>query len=419
MDVDYVSNSWSDMELPQLAQLVERYRKDTHWKAWSDHREIRRSEAVVRQRPEVDSFLKVGKGVVDFSRWIENESRQYNLWGFIGMNGQMFFNIIRNNSSKPETLGPELRAAINLPNDKNGAVTAIARFVDFIRKENERVQNPRKRAAIGSIPYFLSYFWNVLQPGKFPIYFPSAVSALYTANVKDLWEIDELDERYATFFELMDKVRRDLSMAGGQSDNFTEAENFLFWVSERQSEPAQNAQEQTPQTLETQMADDGELPSHHTEIQWMLAKMGKKMGYKVHVARNDLGKVWRGDRLENLGGDALDLPGFTDADRKVIELIDVVWFKANKITHLFEVESTTTIFSGLLRMSDLLSLQPTLRPTMTIVAPEERHAEAQRIIDRPTFRVLCEQEPGRKFLFRSFDDVKDQFKLEESGRVIH
>ena len=38
----------------------------------------------------------------------------------------------------------------------------------------------------------------------------------------------------------------------------------------------------------------------------------------------------------------------------------------------FEAESTTTIDSGLLRLSDLLALQPNLDIDLYLVAPDER-----------------------------------------------
>ncbi len=51
---------------------------------------------------------------------------------------------------------------------------------------------------------------------------------------------------------------------------------------------------------------------------------------------------------------------FNEATNRTIELIDVLWLKGNSIVAAFEVECTTAIYSGLLRMSDLLALQPNL-----------------------------------------------------------
>ncbi len=53
----------------------------------------------------------------------------------------------------------------------------------------------------------------------------------------------------------------------------------------------------------------------------------------------------------------------------------------------FEIESTTSIYSGLLRMSDLLALQPNLDIDLYLVAPDERAEKVQQEILRPTFAV--------------------------------
>ena len=60
---------------------------------------------------------------------------------------------------------------------------------------------------------------------------------------------------------------------------------------------------------------------------------------------------------------------FNEVTNKTIELIDVLWLKGNSIVAAFEVESTTAIYSGLLRMSDLLALQPNLEINLFLVAP--------------------------------------------------
>jgi hypothetical protein len=58
---------------------------------------------------------------------------------------------------------------------------------------------------------------------------------------------------------------------------------------------------------------------------------------------------------------------FNDATNRTIELIDVLWLKGNTILAAFEIEATTSIYSGLLRMSDLLALQPNLDLALYLV----------------------------------------------------
>src|SRR5438105_15545161 len=78
---------------------------------------------------------------------------------------------------------------------------------------------------------------------------------------------------------------------------------------------------------------------------------------------------------------------FNDATNRTIELIDVLWLKGNSIVAAFEVEYTTSVYSGLLRMSDLLALQPNLDINLYLVAPDERREKVEAEILRPTFKL--------------------------------
>jgi len=129
--------------------------------------------------------------------------------------------------------------------------------------------------------------------------------------------------------------------------------------------------------------------SAHTEIQWLLLTLGAEMGLDVWVARNDRGREFKGVRLGDLPRVRKDLPlKFDPVTNKTIELIDVLWMRSNAITAAFEVESTTSIYSGLLRMADLLALQPNLNIPLYIVAPDERRTKVISEVNRPTFRRL-------------------------------
>jgi hypothetical protein len=126
--------------------------------------------------------------------------------------------------------------------------------------------------------------------------------------------------------------------------------------------------------------------SKHTEIQYHLLALGAEMGFNVWVARNDRGKTWNGHPLGDMQGIVTDLPTqFNEATNRTIELIDVLWIRGNSIVAAFEVESTTLIYSGLLRMSDLLALQPNLEINLFLVAPEERQSKVEQELLRPTF----------------------------------
>lgn len=127
----------------------------------------------------------------------------------------------------------------------------------------------------------------------------------------------------------------------------------------------------------------------HLEIQYHLLKLGNDMGFTVWAARNDRNREFKGKRLSEIFSLKEDLPlQFDEATTKTIEYIDVLWLKGNAIIAAFEVESTTSIYSGLLRMSDLIAMQPNLNIPLYIVAPDERRDRVVTEVNRPTFSRL-------------------------------
>ena len=66
----------------------------------------------------------------------------------------------------------------------------------------------------------------------------------------------------------------------------------------------------------------------------------------------------------------------------------MLWLDGNAIVAAFEIESTTSIYSGLLRMSYLLARQPNISVPLFLVAPEERREQVVRQVNRPTFERM-------------------------------
>ena len=146
-----------------------------------------------------------------------------------------------------------------------------------------------------------------------------------------------------------------------------------------------------PEEDESESSAGAELPitgTKHTEIQFHLLRLGANIGYRVWVARNDRSKTWDGTVLSEIPELVSELPTqFNEATNRTIELIDVLWLRGNSIVAAFEIESTTSVYSGLLRMSDLLALQPNLEINLYLVAPDERRDKVQQEILRPTFAL--------------------------------
>jgi type II restriction enzyme len=93
----------------------------------------------------------------------------------------------------------------------------------------------------------------------------------------------------------------------------------------------------------------------HTEVQGWLRDLGLALGYDVWIAANDGARDYAGGRLADRCLSQLPekLSGNTSAD--AIRLIDVIWLDRTtaELAAAFEVEHTTSIYSGIVRMLDL------------------------------------------------------------------
>lgn len=127
-------------------------------------------------------------------------------------------------------------------------------------------------------------------------------------------------------------------------------------------------------------------------VQAQLARIGAEMGMQVWLPRNDRAAVLR-EWPQGMEHMLTRLPlSYDDVTIQTIEQIDILWLKGRSIVRAFEVEHTTAIYSGLLRMADLLALQPNLRIRLHIVAPLERREKVRHEVMRPVFSLL---EAGR------------------------
>ena len=152
------------------------------------------------------------------------------------------------------------------------------------------------------------------------------------------------------------------------------------------------------------------------KIQALLASIGERLNYHIWIPKSDRRKVlelWKPNAESLLE----DLPlVFDDRTLQTIQNIDVLWIRRRSIVRAFEIEDTTSIFSGILRMADLLSLQPMLDIKIHIVAPLTRRKAVFQQITRPVFTVMEKGALSEFCSFISYDSVNE---LSKENRLEH
>jgi type II restriction enzyme len=127
----------------------------------------------------------------------------------------------------------------------------------------------------------------------------------------------------------------------------------------------------------------------HAEVQGWLRDLGSGLGFQVWVAANDRGRAYAGGRLGDGCLEALPdvLAGAPGGD--AVRLIDVLWLESGtgRVAAAFEVEHTTSIYSGIVRLLDLaLGAAAESAQGLFLVAPDDREDEVRAQLARPAFR---------------------------------
>ena len=149
--------------------------------------------------------------------------------------------------------------------------------------------------------------------------------------------------------------------------------------------------EQSARDAKTQLAAAASDRTH-TEIQGWLRDLGHGLGFDVWIASNDRTRPY----LEGVLADGCltKLPEtLCGAGDEAVRLIDVLWLErtGGVVAAAFEVEHTTSIYSGIVRMLDLaLGGSGERVRGLFLVAPDNREDEVRQQLARPAFRRVAD-----------------------------
>ena len=127
-------------------------------------------------------------------------------------------------------------------------------------------------------------------------------------------------------------------------------------------------------------------------MQGWLRDLGRALGFRVWIARNDRGRPYAGGSLGDGCVERLSLSAEERGHAESVSLIDVLWLSGDdRIVAAFEVEHTTSIYSGIVRMLDLaLGGDGEAVHSLFLVAPDKREADVRAQIARPAFSRIAD-----------------------------
>ncbi len=141
---------------------------------------------------------------------------------------------------------------------------------------------------------------------------------------------------------------------------------------------------------QNEIKEDKQEENLHTEMQYHLLRIGTALGYDVICAQNDKSKSYNNSNFS-----FLCLPDFpqmnTDKEtQNTIKLIDILWFQkgTNNIIGAFEVEKSTSIYSGILRLTDLAYSIADGDEVFYIIIPDNREKDVRMQLTRPSIKNI-------------------------------
>lgn len=241
-----------------------------------------RFEHLETRHATLESFLNGETDLLAFRDTVSSECASTQLWGFSGHSGMKFFRgfideSLPENESKLTDL---LRDVLKAPDGHEAAEDNLQRFCDYIEDIIAEISEHDPSIAVGFVPYFLSYFWQLQDPDRYPIYYASIRTAL---SDLELWSpTDDRPRDYLAFWELNEEIREVLEEYTGESIHLWDIERLcLFWNHREEVSEADVAGETTTQP--------GWTPSKECEYRatWLKARYSEARDWEeVETASN-------------------------------------------------------------------------------------------------------------------------------------
>jgi hypothetical protein len=241
------------MNIKQQGQILQRWKHYVHsTKAVRDSRgreiadiDAARREVIPSIRGFVADYREGSATLGQFKTTIASFNKRNNYWGFSAIKGQMFFNqLARAGQANEGILNEVLKVSIQMPADlgqtleRIDALDAYCLRFDIAGIDRRTIPNAK------SIPYFLSYFWQIQDHEIWPIMYTSLIRAFENIG---LWqEFDSQCDAYARFFSINEEIAELVAEEGAGKPSHWDIEH-AFWDENSPPNKAQKPSAATPQ----------------------------------------------------------------------------------------------------------------------------------------------------------------------------
>ena len=154
------------------------------------------------------------------------------------------------------------------------------------------------------------------------------------------------------------------------------------------SEPERKKLEKLIEKRQEAVLHEKEEDNLHTEMQFHLLKIGHALGYDVIAASNDRTRSHAGTSFSFMSLQQFPEISLDRETLNTVKLIDVLWFQkdTNNVIAAFEVEKSTSIYSGILRLTDLSYTIADGDEIFYLIVPDKREKDVCLQLCRPAIK---------------------------------
>jgi hypothetical protein len=197
----------------------------------SAHEQKRAAVIETELQPLLREYQAGRIDLATFKTRIDGINKENHLWGFRGIKGQLFFNLVVKAAEDRAECDRELKQAIAAPPNEEAASRQIGTFASYVNRVGEaHVRGGGKKGSrpnVGSIPYFLSYFWQVQARDIWPMFFTNSVNVMTDMN---LWQpTGEPAADYIAFKHIHEELAQAFNRESGHRFGLYAVETVFWW----------------------------------------------------------------------------------------------------------------------------------------------------------------------------------------------
>lgn len=201
-------------------------------------------------KPQIQRFLNGSIPLAEFKTKVDGINKRNELWGFRGIKGQMFFNMVVNVADNLDECDQEIKAAIAVPDNDQIASSRIKTLENYVKRlgnqwvdaGNTRHGSPKPN----SIPFFLSFFWQIQDRSRWNVYYTNSVQTMTDLN---LWQPSgDIAKDYLDFNDIHAFLRDLFTKESGQPFDLYMVEHVFWYKGGNPYDAAKEAQREVDST---------------------------------------------------------------------------------------------------------------------------------------------------------------------------